>query len=279
MILRATRPRMRAALGWGVLLIASSAGCSEAESPLADPPEWVLADTLNRPIYIEGGVFRYGSEDWQAETPLGSPYSKIDEDPGVMAVPPFWIQRHEVTHDEFRRFDTTHVVPPGGGKAPVTEVTWEAAWAYAEWLGGRLPTEIQWEFAARGEDSRTYPWGEDPPDCERAHFRGCGSEGTADVLTHPTGATPEGIHGLAGNVREWVAPRWYEPRRYPVNPNTRRLKGGSFEHPEFFLRGAAVTNELPNGYRWRNVGFRVVWSNGERGRPIPRSAWEGGDPG
>ena len=78
-------------------------------------------------------------------------------------------------------------------------------------------------------------------------------------MIRPDDATPEGVYDLAGNVREWVMPVWFDRERHPVNHEARKLKGGWFVHPAFFLRAAAVTNDLPTDYSQNNIGFRVVW--------------------
>ena len=256
--------------GVGGCLVVLSAGCSNdtaahtATAAQSVPPEGA-SDPLNRAVLVEGAAFVSGSEDWNDEFPIGSPYSKEDEDMSGWRVASFWIQEHEVTNYEYRRFDPGHEFQAGWGRHPVVNVTWQEAMTYAESLGGVLPTEIEWEFAARGAERREYPWGDSVPTCERSHYRECTPRSTIDVMTRPDDATPEGVYDLAGNVREWVMPVWFDRERHPVNPDALRLKGGSFVHPAFFLRAAltAVTNYLPTDYRRNNVGFRVVWPSGD----------------
>lgn len=242
------------------LLIGCSGGSVDDGGKVAMaalPPEG--DDPLNRPVFLRGGHFLSGSDDWTEDYPYRSPFSKADEDVGDWQVEDFWIQQHEVTNGEYRRFDPTHSFPPGAERHPVVNVTWEEAMAYAVSIGGRLPTEVQWEFAARGLERREYPWGNDAPTCALAHFDDCEPRSSIEVMTRPGDVTPDSIFDLAGNVREWVMPVWWDSIRHPVNPDTRRLKGASFTHPAFFLRAAAVTDDLPNGWKWRTVGFRVVW--------------------
>ena len=112
------------------------------------------------------------------------------------------IQEHEVTNAEYRRFDPNHD-RSAPDDHPVVNVSWYDAMAYAAWLGGSLPTEAQWEFAARGKEGRTYPWGEEAPTCDRANFMSVAPECLPVKTGREGGKTPEGVYDLAGNVWEW----------------------------------------------------------------------------
>ena len=166
----------------------------------------------------------------------------------------FYLQQHEVTNAEYRRFDPTHD-PGEPGDHPVVSVSWYDAMAYAAWLGGTLPTEAQWEFAARGSAGRTYPWGNERPTRTRANYDPDGgggvgrAPGTAPVGSFPEGATPERIHDLAGNVWEWC-------RDGPSN--ARVLKGGSYFNGERYIAAAPRNSLHPEGSE-SVVGFRVSW--------------------
>lgn len=240
-----------------------ASGCSDRPDRGMRVPASLLEtgtdDGLNPGVLIEGGTFLSGSDDFDADFPVGSPFSKEDEGPHWWTVESFWIQEHEVTNEEYRRFDARHEFPPGEERLPVVNVTWREAMAYAASVGGSLPTEVQWEFAARGTERREYPWGNAVPTCELAQYRDCDPAGPTVAMARPGDATPEGVYDLAGNVREWVTPVWFDPERHPVNHEALRLKGGSFAHPSFFLRAAARTKYFPTDYQWNNVGFRVVW--------------------
>lgn len=218
-----------------------------------------VVDPLNRAILIEGGTFISGSDDWDTIVAPGSPYSKRDEYPRPRTVPSFWMQEHEVTNEEYRRFDAGHAFPGGEERHPVVNVTWREAMAYAVSVGGSLPTEAQWEFAARGPERRKYPWGNSEPACDRVHYGSCDPRGPIEVMARREGATPEGIYDLAGNVAEWVTPIWFDPGRTPVNDDSRRLRGGSFLSPPFALRAADRVRYLRSGFQAEDVGFRVVW--------------------
>lgn len=180
---------------------------------------------------------------------MGSPESVGEDDefpPHRVHLGSFSIQEHEVTNAEYRRFVSTHSFPTGEERRPVVNVTWYAAMAYAAWLDGSLPTEAQWEFAARGPEGREYPWGSEPPTCKHAQFKDCVPAGTVEVKSARLGATPEGVYDMAGNVWEWVSDRYGDYRREEVHDPrgpekgspTRVFRGGYFRGPPLFLRGA-----------------------------------------
>ena len=128
---------------------------------------------------------------------------------------------------------------------PVWEVSWYGAAAYCEWAGSRLPTEAEWEYAARGVEGSVFPWGDDAPTCDQAAFRECVEVGPVAVGLYPGGSSWCGAQGMSGNVWEWVAD-WYTdyPSEGQLNPEgpdsgvTRVLRGGSWRSNPFALRGA-----------------------------------------
>lgn len=233
-------------------------GAGADTGPGPEPPPGAV-DSLNPPILIEGGFFWKGNPD--PDTVTEGPYITHDETYAPETVDPFWIQQHEVTNAEYARFDPAHTFAPERRRHPVVHVTWDQAMAYAESRGGRLPTETEWEFAACGTESRRYPWGEEPVTCDRAHHAACQPRTTLPVMSRPAGATPEGVHDLAGSVWEWVVPDWYLLGRFPANREVRMSRGGSFRDEPFFLRASNRNKGLgfSEWFATDNLGFRVVW--------------------
>lgn len=204
-------------------------------------------------VYVPGGWCLLGSNDADADD---------DVRPVRRAfVPSFYIDRTEVTNAQFKRFRSTYTYPPGEDNLPVTNVTYADADSYARWAGKRLPTEEEWEKAARGTDGRRYPWGNSWDArrvAARAHHAGelpentltakrpgqcaLGTSRVQPVGSARNGASPYGCLDMAGNAWEWVQ------GFYQGNREQRILRGGAVGYGERSCRtyaraveGAGVT--------------------------------------
>jgi len=216
-------------------------------------------------VKVAGGPFTMGDDE-------GEP----DERPAhEVRVKGFWIDRTEVTFRQYDRCVSEGYcrVPTVAGRVkdkrlPVTGVNWFDAMDYCKWAGKRLPTEAEWEKAARGTDGRNYPWGE-KPDCTLANFRECEIGHPLPVGTYPGGASPCGALDMAGNVWEWVAD-WYDPRYYKTSPRTdprgpaagkyRVVRGGSWTRYMAGMRSADRGGFTPQT-RADDIGFRCATSD------------------
>jgi formylglycine-generating enzyme required for sulfatase activity len=196
----------------------------------------------------------------------------------------YWIGVYSVTNAQYLKFvEATGRRAPDNrihresGKAshPVTDVSWDDALAYAKWAGGQLPTEAQWEKAARGPKGLIYPWGDAWDAGKYRHDGNKGNETTCAVQGYPQGVSGYGTYNQGGNVVEWCAD-WYDsgyygqsPGRDPGGPgggSCRVLRGGSWRGgvPVIF-RGAYRFWRGP-GNRYGYLGFRLVRT---RSGPLP----------
>jgi iron(II)-dependent oxidoreductase len=226
-----------------------------ALATLAAPPG-AGADGL---MLVAAGVFWMGRDDGAPEE---APLHRV-------FVRDFWIERHKVTNAEFAAFlnatglrpagaerrydeddadarvhlrDGRFAPDPGFADHPVVEVSWFGARDYCRWKGRRLPTEAEWEKAARGDDLRPYPWGTAPPSAETAVF-GAPYGATAPVAARPRGASPYRVEDMLGNLREWTSTVF---RPYPYRTNDGRegftgeeavvVRGASHDDPAHDLR-------------------------------------------
>jgi hypothetical protein len=148
---------------------------------------------------------------------------------------------------------------------PVVGVTWDQSQTYCGWAQGQLPTEAQWEKAARGTQGNAYPWGNDKPGCDLLNLGYCSGR-TSEVDAFSTGASPYGLYDMAGNIFEWVGD-WYGEAYYnnasstnPVGPESgeyRSVRGSSFE-TDFHQVESAIRHYLnPSNHR-RDLGFRCA---------------------
>jgi formylglycine-generating enzyme required for sulfatase activity len=143
----------------------------------------------------------------------------------------------------------TRTYPVGRSNQPVVLITWDEAVAYCTWAGGQLPTQEEWERAARGTDGRSYPWGENFT-LVHANTRESGLGGPTPVGIFIEGKSPTGVLDIAGNVWEWTASDYDE--------NTKILRGGAWNFPAESARTYVSERSLPHN-RSHAIGFRVVF--------------------
>lgn len=212
-------------------------------------------------ILVPAGPFLRGSDEFDLEGPAAT----VD-------VAAFWIDRYPVTGAQYLKFveATGHRPPPdweaghpvlGREDHPVERVSWHDARAYAFWAGKRLPTEAEWEKAARGTDGRRFPWGNtfDERHCIVWDHAMVLDVTTMPVTSHPSGASPYGVEQLGGNVEEWVED---ELLPYPGSSHVsasaagglRVVRGGSWFYTQEHTRCAYRRGLLPEFTGWTQAG-------------------------
>jgi formylglycine-generating enzyme required for sulfatase activity len=272
-----------------LLSLAMAGVCGAAGSA---PP--VVNDGFGDFVYVPAGQFRMGDNFGEGDA-RERPVHVVDLDAYYMA-------KYEVTNGQWKRFRDdpgyddpkywpgARVVPRdqvpywndaknhGGGTPdsdnyPALGINWDSAVAYCRWVSAktgktyRLPTEAEWEKAARGTDQRRYPWGNDI-DRSRANYVGAQPYDTgAPVGSLAKGVSPYGAYDMAGNVMEWCQD-WYardyysvSPQKNPKGPETgayRVLRGGTFFTEPFDLRSSARSAAWPSVQSHRMIGFRPV---------------------
>jgi len=246
---------------------------ASASAPTENPTEWIL---------IPAGEFTMGAD--------GS--ADADERPAhKVHLDNYYIGKYEVTNRHYESFvdATNHRVPenccdpryniwrgkdslPGTDETPVVNVSWDDAVAYCKWAGGRLPTEAEWEKAARGTDGRKFPWGNDPASTNRANFTAESFtfwEGPATLAKkdqYEFGRSPYGAYEMAGNVWEWVQD-FYDADYYknsppknpqgPSNGKDRIVRGGSWQNTPEILRTTNRNKHAPEDRR-TYIGIRCA---------------------
>jgi formylglycine-generating enzyme required for sulfatase activity len=226
-------------------------------------------------VYIPDGTFRMGALDAD---------NQRDEEPAHnVTLKAFWIDKLEVTNAMFTlcvkagACDLPQALKSGTRESyfnnpefndyPVVYITWAQASNYCTWAGRRLPTEAEWERAARGDDFRTYPWGDERPDSSRGNFNYFVGD-TTKVGQFPAGASPFGVLDMAGNVAEWVND-YYDSNYYsqgvsmnPPGPGARSnffarvVRGGTYQDAFIDIRLANRASVLGSNLNASDVNSR-----------------------
>ncbi|MCX6602943.1 MAG: formylglycine-generating enzyme family protein [Acidobacteria bacterium] len=263
-------------------------GLSAAELPKT------VNDGYGEMLVVPAGAFTMGDTFGDGDSREGPAHA--------VTLDAYYIAKFEVTNGDWKKFlndqgynDTKlwpggYVVPKdqspywtqainhggateGSDKYPVLGMNWDAATAYCNWLSAktgkkyRLPTEAEWEKAARGTDKRRFPWG-NTIDYDHANYAGAQKFDTGkEVGSYPKGASPYGVMDMAGNVMEWCSD-WYQrdyykesPKKNPKGPEKgayRVMRGGSFFFESKDLRTYARSGGWPSLQAWRMLGMRVV---------------------
>ena len=277
-----------------LMALAVTVGCGEPD-PVIETSD---GSTM---ILIPAGVFqRGGKEEEVAEAPDRNFLTYVAERPvSDITLNAFYIDKYEVTNAQYREFlddagmtntrwdhtDQPEQVHHGprhitddqkGDDQPAAGINWYDAYAYCAWADKRLPTEAEWEYAARGGTYRKYPWGEHPPYHDGVYFANFrpehnadadGHKVTAPVGTYPDGVSPFGVMDMAGNAEEWVHD-WYDHSYYQSSKNSsnptgpaagvqRVIKGGSYGTPRWEVRIAQRFKGKPHN-KGPRIGFRCA---------------------
>jgi formylglycine-generating enzyme required for sulfatase activity len=283
---------------------AAGQALASLEDPRFDPERWDLAKEPDLGfVEIPEGPFQMGSDSNADREAMAR---ELPQHPVIL--PRYWLSRYPVTVGQYRKFvEESGQVPrepdalEGASNLPVVNVSWDEALAYCAWLGDRLaeevrnpirtgamwsemktgrlrvtlPSEAEWEKAARGKDGWIYPWGNEA-DPNRANFDETGLLGRSAVGCFPGGVSPCGCEELSGNVWEWTRSLWGEDLGqpsfvYPYVADDRRedfaasprvlrvLRGGAFDYGSWSVRCASRGRDGPDS-RDDLIGFRVVLS-------------------
>lgn len=265
-------------------------GCSAIQpGPKPGPGSTIISSKDHMTLlYVPAGEFIMGSkaedalplcEKFGTSCPLD--HLRDQEPPHTVYLDSFWMDQTEVTNAMYAEcVRAGQCDPPASIKSykresyfgdpdfadyPVVSVNWNMAKSYCEWAERRLPTEAEWEKAARGEDARDFPWGKDFPNNDLLNFRDFVGD-TTGVGAYPMGISPYGALDMAGNVWEWVAD-WYGAKYYstspasnPLGPDSgteRVLRGGGFGSRIYTLRTAFRAGGDPkDAFAW--IGFRCA---------------------
>ncbi len=250
-------------------------------TPLDEVEQMAMTDVPGGMVMVPAGEFLMGSDPRKdpAAGPQEQPLHRVTLDA-------FEIDRYEISNVEYLRFVLStgaswpqfwraKPFPDKMATHPVINVSWQEADAYCRWAGKRLPTEAEWEKAARGEDGRMFPWGDEPAGWIKSNIahpgskRGAKYPPLANINRYDKGVSPYGAYQLAGNVSEWVSD-WFDPDYYrkniienPQGPDTGELKvfrGGSWNEDPEVARSAGRNGGEPTRKSYL-TGFRCAKSD------------------
>lgn len=247
---------------------ATESASPEPSVELAPPPpgthmRWIDGSVV---VYVPAGEFEMGAD-------------RFDDNPKrTVRLSAYWIYKTEVTNAQYARCVADGVCGPPVGASywaeyespyraehPVVGVTWEQARTYCAWAHGLLPTEAQWEKAARGPGGRTFPWGNGPANCDLLNFDDCAYT-TTPVSAYDLGKSYYEAYDMAGNVQEWVRD-WYDADYFTVAPDVnppgpkqgeeRSIRGSAFGFEQDVLESARRYHAKPDTIS-KSLGFRCV---------------------
>jgi formylglycine-generating enzyme required for sulfatase activity len=266
----------------GLLLAVAPLSAQTASEIVVTTP----AGTPHEMVLVAAGECTIGAGPGRDALPLQQVY-----------LPAFYVDKYEVTNGRYQAFlqvagrptpeewtQYPEVAQPDSPDYPAIGIRWSDAVAYCQWAGLRLPTNLEWEKAARGTDGRTYPWGEGV-DSTRANHGWLGggdvccfpdpSDGylhTSPVGSYPAGVSPYGAHDMAGNVAEWTADP-YHPEE-SASGSRRCIRGGSYQRLWHELATYAIAGSWEDRTdQWwiDDTGFRCVCDPSSSA--VPASAW------
>ncbi len=256
-------------------LVCGPDGCGGTCGECGPGQECIAGSCSVEMILIPAGAFMMGCNT------LSDSECQADEFPyHEVTLSAFYIDRTEVTQSEYRKcVDSGVCATPGCswdpvimGSRPTRCLSWYSASAYCTWVGKRLPTEAEWEKAARGNDGRKYPWGNVTPTCEYAVLPeggdGCGTGDTLDVCSRsPAGDSPYGLCDMGGNLAEWIND-WYDSGYYAASPSVdppgpgnsgyKCRRGGSFHSSDGNVRIGDRYGLDPGYAGFGQMGFRCA---------------------
>jgi len=273
--------------GWGAVLLrvfipviaVAVVGCTDGSSDEFtgdgecvqdtgwEPDDYTVNCGADGMCFIPAGLFWMGCNSTVDSDCDGDekPYHEV-------TLSAYYIDKTEVTQGEYKKCvdagecntPSDNWDPIGTPNRPVVYVDWNDATAYCAWAGKRLPTEAEWEKAARGTDGRKYPWGNEDATCDNAVIGGCPGDAMDVCSKSPAGDSPYGLCDMAGNVWECVSD-WYASDYYsnsptsnptgPVSGSDRVRRGGSFRNGYGAHRASSRLYDTPS-YDYVNRGFR-----------------------